>query len=200
MYLRPSSTAKSQWANHDPNHLLAPRRGDLFRDTRACFVNVARSCQAGGGMKPPEQIKQDIEAKLPGTTITVEGTNLIVLKEHWFEVAKFLKTHPEYSLDYLSSVTGVDYKEYLEVAYHLYSLEKKGGPLAIKVRTDREKGFVPSVTPIWRSAEFQEREAYDLVGIHFEGHPDLRRILMWDEFQYHPLRKDYVQEDQDRPL
>ena len=146
-----------------------------------------------------DQIKQDIEAKLPGTNVAIEGTNLIVPKDRWHEVAKFLKDNSEYSFDYLSSVTGVDYKEYLEVVYHLYSIEKKEGLLTIKVRTDREKGLLPSVTSVWRSAEFQEREAYDLVGIHFEGHPDLRRILMWDEFQHHPLRKDYVQEDQDRP-
>ena len=66
------------------------------------------------------------------------------------------------------------------------------------MRTDTDSCEIPSVTPIWRSAEFQEREAYDLLGIKFTGHPDLRRILMWDGFEHHPLRKDYVQEDQDR--
>lgn len=150
-------------------------------------------------MRTLEQIKQDIEAKFPGTVLTIEGASLLVPKERWFEIAKLLKTNPEYAFDYLSSVTGVDYTEYLEAVYHLYSVEKKEGPLSIKVRTDRESGSIPSVTPIWRSAEFQEREAYDLVGIRFEGHPDLRRILMWEGFQYHPLRKDYVPEDQNRP-
>ena len=149
-------------------------------------------------MKTLEAIKQQIESKFPGAQITIEGTSLIVPKERWIEVAKFLKNDPEYSLDYLSSVTGTDYKDYLEAVYHLYSIEKKEGPLVIKVRTDVEKSLLPSVTPIWRSAEFQEREAYDLVGIHFEGHPDLRRILMWEGFAHHPLRKDYVQDDQDR--
>src|SRR3989338_8613653 len=151
-------------------------------------------------MIPIAEIKQDIESKFLGTTLTVDGASLVIAKEHWFSIAKYLKTDPSYRFDYLSSVTGVDYKEYLEVVYHLYSIEKKEGPLQIKVRTDREKCLLPSVTPIWRSAEFQEREAYDLVGIRFENHPDLRRILMWDEFQYHPLRKDYVLEDQDREL
>lgn|SRR3990167_260946 len=150
-------------------------------------------------MKALEEIKQDIEAAVPGVTLTIEGTSLMVPKERWNEVAQFLKDGPNYGLDYLSCVTGVDYKEYLETVYHLYSIEKKDGPLTVKVRTDRAKGEIPSVTPIWRSAEFQEREAYDLVGICFTGHPDLRRILMWDGFQYHPLRKDYVQENQDRP-
>lgn len=86
---------------------------------------------------------------------------------------------------------------YLEVVYHLYSMALKHGPLVVRLRTmDRSPGVrVPSLTPIWRSCEFQEREIFDLYGIHFDGHPDLRRILMWDEFADHPMRKDYVQPD-----
>src|SRR5438067_4570179 len=86
---------------------------------------------------------------------------------------------------------------YLEAVYHLYSMTHKHGPVIIRMRTrDRAEGArVPSLTLIWRSAEFQEREIFDLYGIHFEGHPDQRRILMWDEFQDHPMRKDYVQPD-----
>jgi len=86
---------------------------------------------------------------------------------------------------------------YLEAVYHLYSMTHKHGPLIIRMRTtDRaENACLPSLTPIWRSAEFQEREIFDLYGIRFDGHPDLRRILMWDEFEDHPMRKDYVQPD-----
>jgi len=86
---------------------------------------------------------------------------------------------------------------YLEAVYHLYSMKLKHGPLIIRMRTaDRgEAARLPSLTPIWRSAEFQEREIFDLYGIHFDGHPDLRRILMWDEFEDHPMRKDYVEPD-----
>jgi NADH-quinone oxidoreductase subunit C len=86
---------------------------------------------------------------------------------------------------------------YLEAVYHLCSMTHKHGPVIIRMRaTDRGEGArVPSLTPIWRSAEFQEREIFDLYGIHFEGHPDLRRILMWDEFQDHPMRKDYSEPD-----
>ena len=87
--------------------------------------------------------------------------------------------------------------EYLEAVYHLYSMTHKHGPVIIRMRTaDRAEGArLPSLTPIWRSAEFQEREIFDLYGIRFDGHPDLRRILMWDEFEDHPMRKDYVQPD-----
>ena len=86
---------------------------------------------------------------------------------------------------------------YLEAVYHLYSITLKHGPVIIRMRTsDRAEGTgLPSLTPIWRSAEFQEREIFDLYGIRFEGHPDLWRILMWDEFEDHPMRKDYREPD-----
>ena len=86
---------------------------------------------------------------------------------------------------------------YLEAVYHLYSMTHKHGPVIIRMRTaDRAEGArLPSLTPIWRSAEFQEREIFDLYGVHFDGHPDLRRILMWDEFLDHPMRKDYREPD-----
>ncbi|OLD87157.1 MAG: NADH dehydrogenase [Verrucomicrobia bacterium 13_1_20CM_4_54_11] len=82
---------------------------------------------------------------------------------------------------------------YLEAIYHLYSMTHKHGPVIIRMRTaDRaENAYLTSLTPVWRSAEFQEREIFDLYGVRFDGHPDLRRILMWDEFEDHPMRKDY---------
>jgi NADH-quinone oxidoreductase subunit C len=130
-------------------------------------------------------------------------------------------------LDFCSNMTGVDWPElilkskvkkkmvvegvekeieetvetvrpaYLEAVYHLYSMEKKHGPVILRLRTENrsDKNHVPSLTPIWRGCEFQEREAYDLFGIVFDGHPDLRRILMWDEFKDFPMRKDYVEPD-----
>ena len=86
---------------------------------------------------------------------------------------------------------------YLEVVYHLYSMAKKHGPVIVRMRTANRTDDVtlPSMTPIWRGAEFQEREVFDLYGVVFAGHPDLRRILMWDEFKDHPMRKDYVDPD-----
>ena len=150
-------------------------------------------------MRTLEEIKQDLESQFHGVGITIEGASLVIPKEKWFEIARYLKD--DLDLDFLSSVTGVDYVQHLEAVYHLYSMQNpsNGEPLTIKVRTERD-GHMPSVTPIWRSAEFQEREAYDLLGIYFDGHPDLRRILMWEGFQFHPLRKDYVQEDQNRAV
>jgi NADH-quinone oxidoreductase subunit C len=86
---------------------------------------------------------------------------------------------------------------YLEVVYHLYSMELKHGPVIVRMRTGNRTDLVtlPSLTPVWRACDFQEREVFDLYGIVFEGHPNLRRILMWDEFKDHPMRKDYVAPD-----
>ncbi|MGA3006552.1 MAG: NADH-quinone oxidoreductase subunit C [Opitutaceae bacterium] len=85
----------------------------------------------------------------------------------------------------------------LEAVYHLYSMARKQGPVVLRLRTANRTDQVtlPSLTPVWRSCEFQEREVFDLFGVIFEGHPDLRRILMWDEFKGHPMRKDYVEPD-----
>lgn len=86
---------------------------------------------------------------------------------------------------------------YLEVVYHLYSIVQRHGPVVLRLRTGNRSDAVtlPSFTPIWRSCEFQEREIFDLFGVVFEGHPDLRRILMWDGFKDHPMRRDYVEPD-----
>ena len=86
---------------------------------------------------------------------------------------------------------------YLEAVYHLFSMKHKHGPVILRMRTINRKDQVelPSLTPVWRSAEFQEREIFDLYGIVFTGHPDLRRILMWDGFEDHPMRRDYVDPD-----
>ena len=86
---------------------------------------------------------------------------------------------------------------HLEAVYHLYSMAKKHGPVILRLRTENrlDKNSLPSLTPVWRSCEFQEREIFDLYGIVFAGHPDLRRILMWDGFKDFPMRKDYVEPD-----
>ncbi|HET7347975.1 MAG TPA: NADH-quinone oxidoreductase subunit C [Acidobacteriaceae bacterium] len=150
--------------------------------------------------------------------------SLLLDHEHARDAALFLRNHPDLRLDFCSLVTGVDWLDtetseklkvkqvvdgvekeveetrktkipgYLEAIYHLFSMEKKHGPVILRLRTANrtDQTHLPSLTPVWRSAEFQEREAFDLYGIVFDGHPDLRRILMWDGFLDHPMRKDYV--------
>jgi NADH-quinone oxidoreductase subunit C len=115
---------------------------------------------------------------------------IIIKSENWFEAAQLLKNHSELKLSYLRNVSGVDQETHLEVAYHLRSLSSDH-ELCIKVKTDREHPAIPSVTPVWATANWNEREIYDLFGIDFPGHPHLVRIMMSDDWVGHPLRKDY---------
>lgn len=144
---------------------------------------------------------------------------LLVDRECLLPVCRILRD--ELGFDFLSNLTGVDWPDpalaakvatageepatsvdaaadgFLEVVYHLYSTTQRIGPLVLRCRTVNRSGdvVVPSVVSVYRSAEFQEREVYDLFGIVFSGHPDLRRILMWDGFADHPMRRDYVAPD-----
>jgi NADH-quinone oxidoreductase subunit C len=110
------------------------------------------------------------------------------------EVARFLRDEPRFRFNLLSDLCGVDHgidaEPRFEVNYHLYSIPNNTR-LRLKVRAAEEDPTVPSVTSVWPTADWHERETFDFFGIVFEGHPDLRRILMPEEFQWHPLRKDY---------
>jgi NADH-quinone oxidoreductase subunit D/NADH-quinone oxidoreductase subunit C/D len=128
---------------------------------------------------------------------------VVVSADKLLDVATALRD--DLGFDYLSSVTGVDLINdgKLEVVYHAYSIDRGGSHVAFKVQVDREEPVVPSLVSVWPGADFQEREAWDLMGIHFEGHPDLRRILTWDGFAGHPLRKDWQEaffEEEHKPF
>jgi NADH-quinone oxidoreductase subunit C len=116
---------------------------------------------------------------------------IVVKAEHWAAVAKMLKEHAELKFNYLRNLSGVDQETHMEVVYHLLCLDTKR-EVCIKVKTDRDQPSIPSVTPVWLTADWPEREAYDLLGIQFPGHPNLKRILLTDDWVGHPLRKDYV--------
>ena len=149
-------------------------------------------------LPPAEELKTVIEQALPSVALTLEGSVLFIAPNDLTAVCRYLKETERFRMDYLANLTAVDYpsEQRMDVVYHLYSMDKRHGPIALKVKLDRKSPVVASVTPIWRAAEFQEREVYDLYGVTFEGHPDLRRILMWDGFEGHPMRKDYQPEDQ----
>ena len=139
-----------------------------------------------------EQVAKRIAKALPGAVVAADGTAVVVTSQSLYQVAEFLKNTPELDFDYLTNLTAVDYTEYFEVVYHLVSLNHNHS-LVLKTRCrDRDKPVVPSVFNIWRSADFQEREVYDLMGIVFEGHPNLKRLLLWEGFVGHPLRRDYL--------
>jgi len=148
----------------------------------------------------PASVLSRINAALPEARVELLNNpspsgqhSLIIHPGDALQVAEFLKNDPELLLDYASNVSGVDYPDHLEAVYHLFSIANKQGPITLRMRTaDRAANVtLPSLTPVWKSADFQEREAFDLFGIRFEGHPDLRRLLMWEEFADHPMRKDY---------
>ena len=142
-----------------------------------------------------EELKAKIE-QVAGAKLRVIRQSLLVENPADLpHVASYLKDAPEFAMDYLSSVTGADYLDYLESVYHLYSMTHKTGLVTLRVRVKRDNPKVPSLVSIFRSAEFQERDAYDMYGIIYEGHPDLRRLYMWEGFEGFPMRKDYIQED-----
>ena len=146
-----------------------------------------------------DQIKAALERQ--AKTVTIDGASLILDAADLLKVCRFLKDSPDYAMDYVSNLTAIDYPpERIEVVYHLFSMAKKHGPIGLKVVLPRATPVVASLTKVYRGAEFQEREVFDLFGVRFDGHPDLRRILMWDGFEGHPMRKDYVVEDQDEPV
>lgn len=115
---------------------------------------------------------------------------VVIQRERWPQAAAALKNHEELKCDYLRNLAGVDQETHLEVAYHLLSIPYNR-EYCVKVKTDRDQPSIPSVTPVWPTANWNEREVYDLLGVDFPGHPDLRRIMMPDDWVGHPLRKDY---------
>jgi NADH-quinone oxidoreductase subunit C len=163
----------------------------------------------------------DAEVSLRSNPGPAVQHSLLVGNNDLVRVAGFLRE--KLAFDFLSNVTGVDWPDprmadtvaacdgddrsphetdapatgFLEAVYHLYSTSRGTGPLVLRARTaDRgADAALPSLVSVYRSAEFQEREIFDLYGVRFTGHPDLRRILMWDEFVDHPMRKDYVAPD-----
>ncbi|QZA33535.1 NADH-quinone oxidoreductase subunit C [Hydrogenibacillus sp. N12] len=120
---------------------------------------------------------------------------LTVPRERLVDVVRWLKEAPDYGMDFLNDLHAVDRKTHLEVLYVLQS-HRTGRMLGLRVKTDRPGGSVPSLVPLYPTADWHEREAYDLFGIRFEGHPNLRRILLPDDWVGHPMLKDYAPYDE----
>jgi len=138
-----------------------------------------------------KEIADKLEKQFPGSIVESNQDNLVVKNEFLLKVATFLKDTPDLNFNYLTAITAVDYYDYLEVVYRLTSMEHNHS-LVIKTRCyERVNPILPSVVSLWRGAELQEREIYDLMGINFEGHPNPKRLFLWEGFKGHPLRKDY---------
>ncbi|MBK9333557.1 MAG: NADH-quinone oxidoreductase subunit C [Ignavibacteria bacterium] len=144
-----------------------------------------------------ENLKNIITSVIPECEFSADESqflNVIVKPEEFRKLAEFLRYDPETQMDYLFCMTAIDWTTHFFTIYHLTS-SLKNFTVVIKVKiTDRENPNIDTVCDIWKTAEFHEREVYDLFGIKFNNHPDLRRILLEDDWVGYPLRKDYKDE------
>ena len=138
-----------------------------------------------------------------GAVVADSPEGIVLATDRLSDVATYLRETSDLSYDHLVNVTSVDYPDYFEVVYHISSTKHGGDPATLKVRADKADPVVPSLTPTWPGANFQEREVWDLMGIRFEGHPNHKRIVLWEGFEGHPLRKDWHEpyyEDDNKPF
>ena len=140
-----------------------------------------------------KELIQKINELVGAGSVQPQQKALLVDPKKWLEVARFLRDVPDLKFDYLSNLTSVDYEGLLEVVADLFSVERGGEGLTIKTRVDKKDPKLDSLTLVWSGADLQEREIYDMMGVRFEGHPNLKRILMWEGFEGHPLRKDFLE-------
>ncbi len=142
---------------------------------------------------PGTEIAARLEAQFPGSVTESSQDSIIVKSELLLPVASYLKNTHGLDFDYLVSITAVDYGDYFELVYHLTSIQHNHS-LVLKTRCyGRDKPAVASVVSLWKGADLQEREIYDLLGSRFEGHPNMQRIVLWDGFPGYPLRKDFYE-------
>jgi NADH-quinone oxidoreductase subunit C len=164
----------------------------LMRDLPGVLAPTRAKPHASGNGHPTADAEQRPRAKKgeEGPVDLLATDDALVLAESLPDVAAYVRDSLGYQL--LSNITAVDYLAdgVIELVYH-FSHPAGGAPLTIKVRVPREQAAVPSITSFWPGADLQEREAFDLYGVLFPGHPNLRRVYMWDEFEGFPMRKDF---------
>ena len=149
----------------------------------------------------PQVVAEKIKTVFADAVESASAQGIVVKSDKLLDVTRYLRD--KLSFDYLNNVTSVDYPDRFEVVYQVSSMDRGGAPLTLKVNAARENPTVPSLVPVYRGADFQEREVYDLMGIQFPGHPNLHRILLWDGFEGYPLRKDYKEpyyEEEKKPF
>lgn len=147
-------------------------------------------------------ILADLRQRFAGSLVDTHGQHgdhtVVVARGTLVDLLRYCRDEPALAFDMLTDLTAVDYLKYpgredgsrFEVVYHLYSLGHNHR-LRVKVRVEEDDAVVPTAVPLWPIADWLEREVWDMFGVRFEGHPDLRRLLMYEEFVGHPLRKDY---------
>ena len=133
-----------------------------------------------------------INEQHPHAVVSWNDTDVWIESGSLLPVSRFLKEAPDLDFSFLTSVSAVDYVEYFELVYHLLSMRRNHSAVLKTRSATRDNPEVPSVLPVWRGADLQEREIWDLMGIRFEGHPNMKRIMLWEGFPGHPLRKDFL--------
>ena len=138
------------------------------------------------------ELSELLSAALPEAVAGYDETAVWVHPAQIDAVAARLKDDPALDFRFLNSISAVDFVEYFDLVYHLTSLHRQSCAI-VKARVyGRDDLSVPSVYSVWRGADYQEREIWDLMGVHFEGHPNMKRIMLWEGFEGHPLRKDFL--------
>ena len=138
---------------------------------------------------------KEISTKLSGVGDFNEfdDVSVWVPKKEILRICDFLKNDAESKFIFLRAISAVDYIEYFEIVYHLLSVEFNHSCVLKTKCYGREDAYLPSVTSLWNGANLKEREIWDLMGVRFEGHPNMKRILLWEGFEGHPLRKDFTE-------
>ena len=138
------------------------------------------------------ELAERLRSDFPEAVLDADDRDVYVRSQDVRKVCSFLRDDADSAFDFLAALTAVDYIDYFEVVYRLTSLRHNHSAV-LKTRVyERDEPVVPSVVPVWRGADLQEREVFDLMGVRFEGHPNLKRILTWEGFEGHPLRKDFL--------
>ena len=133
-----------------------------------------------------------LRAAVPGSVAESGEAAVVLNAPSVVDAARFLRDDPDLDFAALIHLTAVDYVDYFEIIYRLTSYRRNHGALVKTRAYGRTAPEVPSVTGVWKSANFQEREVFDLMGVRFDGHPDLKRIVLWEGFEGYPLRKDFL--------
>ena len=139
-----------------------------------------------------EDLAQRLSEAVPASVERWEDDVVWVESSKVEDVARFLRDDSSLDFQFLNAISAIDFIEYFDVVYHLTSFRLKHSAV-IKTRVHgRESLSVPSVYKVWQGADFQEREVWDLMGVQFEGHPNMKRIMLWEGYEGHPLRKDFL--------
>jgi NADH-quinone oxidoreductase subunit C len=144
-----------------------------------------------------ERLKARFGERVVSVELDVKNPSIVIDPSAVAEMCAFVRDDPELRCDVLSNLSGVDYKAqgWIEVVYHLYSYPHRHYVI-LKARTPRDHAELPSVERVWKAANWMEREVYDLLGVNFTGHSDLRRLLMPEDWVGYPLRKDFVEPEE----